>query len=74
VKPVDDAFGHEVAATLGAADYKQATRTLNLEPPPSLGGQELARWVENALLSVPDAEPGDDDETASEGGRIESRP
>ncbi len=50
LRPVEDALGHEIAGATEAAAYKPATRTLNLDPPPVLGGEALVRWVENALL------------------------
>src|SRR5205823_811517 len=56
VKPVDDAWGHGVAATMDGASYRPATRTLNLEPPSTLGGEELARWVEGTLAGAPAAD------------------
>jgi transcription-repair coupling factor (superfamily II helicase) len=49
VKPVDDATGHEAASLSKGASYHEQTRTLNLDPPSTLGGEELARWVEQAL-------------------------
>jgi transcription-repair coupling factor (superfamily II helicase) len=51
IKPVDDATGHEVAAQTEGASYHELTRTLNLEPPPNLGGEALARWIEGAVAS-----------------------
>jgi transcription-repair coupling factor (superfamily II helicase) len=50
LRPVDEALGLEIVQATEAAAYKQATRTLNLDPPPPLGGEALVRWVENALL------------------------
>jgi transcription-repair coupling factor (superfamily II helicase) len=49
VKPIDEATGLEAASRIEPASYHLPTRTLNLAPEPSLGGQSLARWVEEAL-------------------------
>jgi transcription-repair coupling factor (superfamily II helicase) len=49
LRPVPEDLGHEVAATLEGASYHGSTKTLNLTPPPALGGEELAHWVEDAL-------------------------
>ncbi|HJP66238.1 MAG TPA: transcription-repair coupling factor, partial [Actinomycetota bacterium] len=50
VRPVEPALGHERAVELAEASYHEATRTLNLEYPTRVGGEELARWVRAALL------------------------
>jgi transcription-repair coupling factor (superfamily II helicase) len=45
VRPVEEAVGLEIAAAVPEASYHAATRTLNLQYPARLGGEELARWV-----------------------------
>jgi len=50
-RPVAESLGHQVAATMKEASYHPATRTLNLEQPPGMGGEALTRWVEGALRS-----------------------
>jgi transcription-repair coupling factor (superfamily II helicase) len=49
VRPVEPALGHERSADLPEATYHEATFTLNLEYPPRLGGEDLARWITGAL-------------------------
>ncbi len=49
VRPLEEAAGLETAAALPEAAYHAATRTLNLQYPPSLGGEDLARWVLDRL-------------------------
>ncbi len=49
LKPVEEGPGHEAAELLPGASYHPATRTLNLDPPAGTGGEQLARWVEEAL-------------------------
>jgi transcription-repair coupling factor (superfamily II helicase) len=49
IKPVDEAIGHGAAARIERSSYHELTRTLNLEPPANLGGEALARWIEEAL-------------------------
>jgi transcription-repair coupling factor (superfamily II helicase) len=49
LKPVGEPVGHEAAARFGEASYHEAMRTLNLDPPSALGGQDLTRWVEGIL-------------------------
>jgi transcription-repair coupling factor (superfamily II helicase) len=49
IKPIDGANGHELAAQIEGTSYHELTRTLNLEPPANLGGEALARWIEEAL-------------------------
>jgi transcription-repair coupling factor (superfamily II helicase) len=49
VRPVDEARGLEAAAAMPEAAYHAATRTLNLEYSPQLGGQALADWIRWAL-------------------------
>ena len=50
VRPVDPGLGHERDLTLDEATYHQATRTLNLQYPVRLGGEDLARWIRHALI------------------------
>jgi transcription-repair coupling factor (superfamily II helicase) len=52
IRPVEEASGHEAASRMEAASYHPASRTLNLDPPPGLGGESLARWVEEALSAT----------------------
>jgi transcription-repair coupling factor (superfamily II helicase) len=49
LRPVPEGLGYEVAATVGGASYHPATKTLNLQPSPTLGGEALAQWVEETL-------------------------
>jgi transcription-repair coupling factor (superfamily II helicase) len=49
IKPVDDATGHETADRIQGASYHELTKTLNLDPPPNLGGEALAQWIEESL-------------------------
>ncbi len=49
VRPVHAARGLEAAAELPHASYYATTATLNLDPPPQLGGEDLAGWLEAAL-------------------------
>jgi transcription-repair coupling factor (superfamily II helicase) len=49
LRPLPEAVGLEVAARVEGASYHRATATVNLTPPPALGGEALARWVEEAL-------------------------
>jgi transcription-repair coupling factor (superfamily II helicase) len=49
IKPVDEARGLELAAALDGASYHATTKTLNLELPTGMGGEDLARWVEETL-------------------------
>jgi transcription-repair coupling factor (superfamily II helicase) len=56
-KPVDPGLGHELDVLMDEATYKEATRTLNLDPPENLGGEALARWVEEALSADRHHEP-----------------
>jgi transcription-repair coupling factor (superfamily II helicase) len=50
LKPVDEGTGLEIASRVEDASYHDPTRTLNLVPPPGLGGEALAKWVEECLL------------------------
>jgi transcription-repair coupling factor (superfamily II helicase) len=49
LRPVQEGLGYEVAATVAEASYHPATKTLNLTPSPTLGGEALARWIEEVL-------------------------
>jgi transcription-repair coupling factor (superfamily II helicase) len=49
LRPVDERRGYDVAAQVAEASYHAATRTLNLDPPPTLGGEAMAMWVEETL-------------------------
>jgi transcription-repair coupling factor (superfamily II helicase) len=49
LRPVAESLGHELAATVAEASYHEATKTLNLIPSPTLGGEALARWVEDTI-------------------------
>jgi transcription-repair coupling factor (superfamily II helicase) len=51
LKPVEPALGYEVAARVEEASYFEPTKTLNLDPP-TMGGEDLARWVERSLTTV----------------------
>jgi transcription-repair coupling factor (superfamily II helicase) len=51
IKPVPEAVGYQLAATAGEASYHPATRTLNLELPPAMGGAELTAWIERTLMA-----------------------
>jgi transcription-repair coupling factor (superfamily II helicase) len=52
LRPADEAWAHDTVARTPGASYHPATRTLNLEPPPELGGEDLAAWVGLALGGV----------------------
>jgi transcription-repair coupling factor (superfamily II helicase) len=52
IRPIDEATGHEVAASEEGTSYHATTRTLNLQPAPSMGGEGLAVWIESALTSA----------------------
>ncbi len=58
LRPVSESWGHEAAVTLDAASFRPATRTLNLEPPGTIGGEDLVWWVEAALRAVGDTGNG----------------
>jgi transcription-repair coupling factor (superfamily II helicase) len=49
IKPVEEARGLELAAEVRGAAYHATTRTLNLELPTTMSGEELATWVESTL-------------------------
>jgi transcription-repair coupling factor (superfamily II helicase) len=49
IKPVDEALGVERGAAMEEATYHPATSTLNLRYPSRAGGENLARWVADAL-------------------------
>jgi transcription-repair coupling factor (superfamily II helicase) len=49
VRPVEEARGMETAAAMPEASYHPATRTLNLQYTPQLGGEALADWVRWSL-------------------------
>jgi transcription-repair coupling factor (superfamily II helicase) len=49
IRPVEEALGHEVAERSDGASYHPTTRTLNLAPPPTLGGGDLVEFVRSAL-------------------------
>jgi transcription-repair coupling factor (superfamily II helicase) len=50
MRPVEPALGHDRDLEMPEATYHEATKTLNLEYPPRLGGEDLAHWVRAALL------------------------
>ena len=50
VRPMDEGRGLEHAASVDGASYHGATRTLNLQLPTTMSGEELARWVEETLM------------------------
>jgi transcription-repair coupling factor (superfamily II helicase) len=49
IKPIEESRGLELAAVVGGASYHSATKTLNLGLPPTMGGEDLARWIEDTL-------------------------
>jgi transcription-repair coupling factor (superfamily II helicase) len=49
IKPIDEALGLEIAAATGEASYHGATKTLNLERPTTMTGEDLARGIEETL-------------------------
>jgi hypothetical protein len=49
MRPVDESWAYAVAARVPEATYHPATRTLNLEPPATLGGEALAGFLEGAI-------------------------
>jgi len=49
VKPVDEVRGHEIAAGTEGGTYHPTTRTLNLALPGRMGGEDLVRWIEEAM-------------------------
>ena len=52
IKPVPEALGHQLAAEASEAAYHATTRTLNLELPQTMGGAELAAWIERFLAAA----------------------
>jgi transcription-repair coupling factor (superfamily II helicase) len=50
LRPTDESWAYELTTAVEGSAYKPTTRTLNIEPPATLGGEALARWVEEALL------------------------
>ncbi|HMC36346.1 MAG TPA: transcription-repair coupling factor [Actinomycetota bacterium] len=50
LRPVPPALGEDVAAVVREASYHPATSTLNLNPPATLGGEALARWIEEVIM------------------------
>src|SRR6266545_4703008 len=50
IKPIEEGQGLEHAASVDGASYHGATRTLNLQLPTTMSGEELARWVEETLM------------------------
>jgi transcription-repair coupling factor (superfamily II helicase) len=50
IKPVEEALGLELAAEVSGASYHATTKTLNLELPTTMSGEEITSWVETALL------------------------
>jgi transcription-repair coupling factor (superfamily II helicase) len=49
IRPAAESWAYEVTAAREGSAYKPATLTLNLNPPVSLGGEALARWLEEVL-------------------------
>jgi hypothetical protein len=58
LRPADESWAHEAVARTPGATYHPATRTLNLAPPPELGGEDLAAWVGQALGGAESFENG----------------
>ena len=57
IRPVEEGVGQEAAASVTGARYHPATRTVNLEQPGGMGGEELTRWVEEVLRRTTTLEP-----------------
>ncbi|MDP8956574.1 MAG: transcription-repair coupling factor [Actinomycetota bacterium] len=57
IRPLAEEIGSELAAETEGASYHRATQTLNLEPPPGLGGEALAQWIEGVLRASPELRP-----------------
>jgi transcription-repair coupling factor (superfamily II helicase) len=51
IKPIPEAVGLQLAVDLGEASYHVATKTLNLQLPQTMGGAELAAWIERTLVT-----------------------
>jgi transcription-repair coupling factor (superfamily II helicase) len=49
IRPVEEGRGLELAAEVPGASYHGATKTLNLELPTTMSGEELCAWVEATL-------------------------
>jgi transcription-repair coupling factor (superfamily II helicase) len=49
LRPADESWAYEAVNRVSGTTYHAATRTLNLEPPGELGGEDLARWVEAGI-------------------------
>ena len=49
VRPVEEGTGLETAASVEGTRYHAATRTMNLDQPTGMGGEDLTRWVEDVL-------------------------
>jgi transcription-repair coupling factor (superfamily II helicase) len=56
IRPVDEARGLELASVVESGSYHGATRTLNLELPVTMSGEDLARSVEDVLRTGEPAE------------------
>ncbi|MGH2813347.1 MAG: TRCF domain-containing protein, partial [Actinomycetota bacterium] len=50
IKPVDEARGLEIAIEGSRASYHATTKTLNLELPTTMSGEELSAWIEEGLV------------------------
>ncbi|HEY3208572.1 MAG TPA: transcription-repair coupling factor [Actinomycetota bacterium] len=48
-RPMEEGMGLELAAEVSGASYHGATKTLNLELPTTMSGEELARGIEETL-------------------------
>jgi transcription-repair coupling factor (superfamily II helicase) len=53
IRPLAEEVGSQLADETGGASYHRTTQTLNLEPPPGLGGEGLAEWIEGVLRASP---------------------
>jgi transcription-repair coupling factor (superfamily II helicase) len=52
IRPVDPGPGHERDLSVDEATYHEATKTLNLQYPIRLGGEDLAHWIHAALTGA----------------------
>jgi transcription-repair coupling factor (superfamily II helicase) len=52
IKPVGEGFGLTVVEQEEGSTYHPVSQTLNLDPPVNLGGEALARWVEEVLRTA----------------------
>ncbi len=52
VRPMEEGRGLELAAAVSGASYHGPTKTLNLELPTTMSGEELVLWIERTLGTI----------------------